>query len=101
MNLNDRSRVTQLQVTVCVFRLNYVFHFTYSGRSDGGHFLRMCFGIAITRLLSHLPYFRNFDDVTNMVARCFSSFSAFGNAKFDLFGSENASWQIWLQTEIG
>jgi len=23
------------------------------------------------------------------------------NAKFDLFGSENASWQIWLQIEIG
>jgi len=22
------------------------------------------------------------------------------NAKFDLFGSENASWQIWLQIEI-
>jgi len=54
---------------------------SYSGRSGGGHFLRMCFGMnycfAITRLLNHLPYFRNFDDVTNMVARCFSSFSAF------------------------
>jgi len=25
----------------------------------------------------------------------------FENAKFDLFGSENASWQIWLQIEIG
>jgi len=23
------------------------------------------------------------------------------NAEFDLFGSENASWQIWLQIEIG
>jgi len=22
------------------------------------------------------------------------------NAKFDLFGSENASWKIWLQIEI-
>jgi len=27
--------------------------------------------------------------------------NAFENAKFDLFGSENASWQIWLQIEIG
>jgi len=25
----------------------------------------------------------------------------FENAKFDLFGSEKASWQIWLRTEIG
>jgi len=23
------------------------------------------------------------------------------NARFDLFGNENASWQMWLQTEIG
>jgi len=23
------------------------------------------------------------------------------NAKFDLFGSEHASWQIWLQIAIG
>jgi len=23
------------------------------------------------------------------------------NAKFDLFGSENTSWQIWLSIEIG
>jgi len=23
------------------------------------------------------------------------------NAKFDLFGSENLSWQIWLRIEIG
>jgi len=23
------------------------------------------------------------------------------NVKFDFIGSENASWQIWLQTEIG
>jgi len=23
------------------------------------------------------------------------------NAKFDLFGSVKASWQIWLRTEIG
>jgi len=25
----------------------------------------------------------------------------FENAKFDLLGSEKASWQIWLRTEIG
>jgi len=24
----------------------------------------------------------------------------FKNAKFDVFGSEKASWQIWLRTEI-
>jgi len=27
--------------------------------------------------------------------------SSLKNAKFDLFGSDNASWQVWLQIEIG
>ena len=59
---------------------------------------------AVTRLSNHLPYFRNLYDITNMVARCFSPFSikryfSLKNAKFDLFGSEIASWQIWLQIE--
>jgi len=36
----------------------------------------MNYRFAVTiRLLNHLPYFRNFNDVTNTVARCFSLFS--------------------------
>jgi len=38
-----------------------------------------------------------FDDLANTVARCLSPLGA----KFNLFGSENATWQIWLRIEIG
>jgi len=70
----------------------------------------MNYRFAVTRLLNHLPYFRNFDAVTNTVPDAFRYLASndnfhcqmpFKNPKFDLFGSENASWQIWLQIEIG
>jgi len=51
----------------------------YSGRSDGVYCLRRFFCMncrfVVTRLLNNLPCFRNFDDVTNTVTRCFSLFS--------------------------
>jgi len=43
------------------------------------------------------PYFQFLDDVPKTVARCFLPL----NAKFDLFGSQNASLQIRLRIEIG
>jgi len=71
----------------------------------------MNYRFAVTRLLNHLSYFRNFDDVTrtrlpgafhNLVPNDnFHCQTPLKNAKFDLFGNENASWQIWLQIEIG
>jgi len=81
VNLNDRSPVTQLQITVSVFHLNYSFNPSYSGRSDGVHFLRIFFlyEFSFRRYKAFkLPNFRNFDHsigVTNTVARCFSLFS--------------------------
>ena len=54
----------------------------------------MNYRFAVTRLLNHVPYFRNFDDVTNTVTmqmvftRCFPLPYAFEKRKFDLFGSE-------------
>ena len=96
MNLNDHSLVTQLQeVTVCVFRLNYAFRLIVEGLKvctfPGGFCMNYRF--AVTRLLNHVPYFRNFDDVTNTVARCFSQDACHchtpsKNVKFDLVGSE-------------
>ena len=64
----------------------------------------MNYRFAITRLLNHVPYFRNFNDVTNTAARCSSPSDNFNfhchmplkNAKFNLFGSENTSWQIMV-----
>ena len=66
---------------------------------SGGFYMNYHF--AITRLLNHVPYFRNFNDVTNTAARCSSPSDNFNfhchmplkNAKFDLFGSENTSLQ--------
>jgi len=77
VNRNDRSAVTQLQITVSVFRLNYTFHLIVEGMlvwTFSGGFC-MNYRLAVTKLINHLPYFWNFDDVTNMVARCFSLFS--------------------------
>jgi len=47
----------------------------------------------LNQLLNHVPYFQNFDDVTNTVARCFSQdafhcHTPLKNVKFDLFDSE-------------
>jgi len=77
MNLNGRSLVTQQQITVCIFRLNYAFNLTVEGLvvctfSKG---FRMNCRFSASRLLNGLLYFRNLDDVTNTVARC-CSFSA-------------------------
>jgi len=110
VNLNDRSLVTQLQVTVCIFRLNYAFHLTVEGLVVCTFSERFCmnYRFSVSRLLNHLLYFRNLGDVTNAVAmqndncHCQTFYKIyFKNAKFDLFGSEKASWQIWLLTEIG
>ena len=119
MNLNDRSLVTQLQVTVCIFRLNYALHLTVEGLAVCTFFEGFCtnYRFSVSRLLSLLLYFRHFDDVTNMVAttcqmlfhlvqnnnfHCQTLYKIYWkNAKFDLFGSEKASCQIWLRTEIG
>ena len=70
MNLNDRSLVTQLQVTVCIFRLNYALHLTVEGLAVCTFFEGFCtnYRFSVSRLLSLLLYFRHFDDVTNMVA---------------------------------
>jgi len=112
VNLNDRSTVTQLQVTIFVFRLNYAFHLIAEGLTVCIFSVGFCmsYRFAVTKLLSHVPYFRNFDDVTNTVARCFHHLvpsenfhcdTPLKNAKFDLFGSKNTSWQIWMRIEIG
>jgi len=74
---NDRSLVTQLQVTVCVFRLNYALHGTMEGLVVCTFFEDFCmnYRFSVSRLLNNLLYIRNLDDVTNTVARSFS-FSA-------------------------
>jgi len=66
----------------------------------------MNYGFAVTKLLNHLPYFRNFDDVTNLRTQLPDAFhllvpqdnfrcqTPLKNAKFDLFGSENVSWKV-------
>jgi len=101
MNLNDRSPVTQPQITVSV--LFELYSPSYSGRSGGVHFLRsffcMNYSFTVTRLLNHLHHFWIFDGVTN--TDYFHCQTPLKNAKFELFNSENASWQIWLQMEIG
>jgi len=60
-------------------------------------------------LLYDLHFAVIFDDVKNMVARCFHNLvtndnfncqTPLKNAKFDLFGSENASWEIWLRIQF-
>jgi len=72
---------------------------SYSGRSDGVHFrwmFCMNYRFAVTMLLNHLPYFRNFDDVTNTVARYFSVFSI---KRFSLTANVSNAFekrQIWL-----
>jgi len=102
VNLNDRSLVTQLQITVSVFRLNCAFHLIVEGLISPEVFC-MYYCFAVTRLLNHLRYFLNFDDVTNTVPDAFHYLvsndnihcqTSLKNAKFDLFGNENASWQI-------
>jgi len=85
---------------------------SYSGRPNGVPLLWKFF-VRLTFLLlqgfedTH-PIFRNFDDVANTGARCCSPLSAkrqfslpnaFEKPKFDLYGSESASWQIWLRIE--
>ena len=101
MNLNDRSLLTQLQVTVCIFRLNYALHLTVEGLvvctfSEG--FRMNCRFFEISMLRTRLP--DAFHLVQNDNCHC-QTLSTLKNAKFDLFGSEKASWQIWLRTEIG
>jgi len=62
VNLNDRSPVTRLQITVFVFRLNCAFHLIVEGltvRTLSGVFC-MNYRFAVTRLLNHLPYFWKF-----------------------------------------
>jgi len=105
--------VTQLQVTACVFGLPYVFHLLAKDLTVcafSGSFLYDLPFCCYTRLLTDPSYFRNFNDNANTVARCFYHLvpndnfhcqTPLKNAKFDLFGSENTSWQIWLSIEIG
>ena len=72
MNLNDRSAVTQLQIMVYAFRLDYAFRLIVEVLmvcTFSGGFSNMDYRFAVTRLLNHLPYFRNFDDAANTVAR--------------------------------
>jgi len=83
---------------------------THGGRSDGVHFLR--------RFLYELPFrrykvFKSSTLISKLRTRLPDAFhylvsnnnfhcdSPLKNAKFDLFGSENASCQIRLQIEIG
>ena len=71
--------MTELQVTAYFFRLAVCIP-PYSRMSNGVVFLRKFF-VRLTVLplqgfeVTH-PIFRNFDDAENMVARCFSPFSA-------------------------
>jgi len=57
--------------------LNYALHLTVEGLVVCTFSEGFCtnYRFSVSRLLNHLLYFRNLDDVTNMVARCFS-FSA-------------------------
>ena len=94
MKLHDRSSAIQLQVTACVFRSNYAFHLIAEGLTvcpfSGG----FSYDLPFCRygLWSHVPYFRNLDNVTNTVASCFSPLfhcqTHLKNAKFNLYGSE-------------
>ena len=88
---------------------------SYSGRSAGEHFLRRFLyelPFSVSRLLNHLLYFRNLDDEhgcqmlfiwckTIIFTAKRSIKSTFKNAKFDLFRSEKANWQIRMRIEIG
>ena len=112
MNLNDRSPVIQLQITISVFRLNYAFHLIVEGLmvcTFSGVFC-MNYRFVVTRLLNHQPNIRNFDEVSNTVADAFHHLvpndnfhcqTHLKNAKFDLLGDENAIWQMWLQIAVG
>jgi len=76
VNLNDRSLVTQLQVTLCIFRLNYALRLTVEGLVVCTFSEDFCMNYRFFRFKAfksyHLLYFRNLDDVKNTVARCFS-----------------------------
>jgi len=72
----------------------------------------MNYRFAVTRLLNHLPYFEisttlrtrlpdAFHYLMDLSNDYFHCQTPLKNAKSELFGSENASWQIWLQIEIG
>jgi len=67
--------VTELQVTARVFRSTYSVHLTAKGLAVcpfSGTFLYDLPFCRYIRLWSHPPYFRNFDNVANTVAKCFS-----------------------------
>jgi len=55
----------------------------------------MNYRFAVTRLLSHLPYFRNFDDVTNTIARSFSLFSIKRQFSMRNAFEKRQIWLIW------
>ena len=74
MNLNDRSLVSGDTAT------GHGMYFPFelcipsdSGRSGGVHVLRrfLYYRFSVSRLLNHLLYFRNLDDIMNTVGRCF------------------------------
>ena len=78
LNLNDRSPVKKLQITVSVFRLNYAFRLIVGGLMVCTFYAGFCvnYRFAVTKLLSNLPCFRNFDDATNTVASQMFFYSA-------------------------
>ena len=78
----------RLQVTVCIFRLNYALHLTVKGLmvctfSEG--FRMNCRFFEISMLRTRLP--DAFHLVQNDNCHC-QTLSTLKNAKFDLFGSE-------------
>jgi len=91
-----RSPVTELQVTAYVFGLPHAFHLIaecLTVCSFSGSFFCTTYRFAVTRLWSNPPYFRNFDDVENTVARCFSPFSA---KRYFSLPNTVEKRQIWL-----
>jgi len=93
-----RSPMAHLQITVSVFRLNHEFRLIMEGLMvctvSGGFCMNYCF--TVTRPLNHLPYFRNFDDVTNTVVRCFSLFSI--KRQYSKASGKRQIWLIWQWT---
>ena len=109
MNLSDCCPVTQLQFqfTACVFGSNYAFSVIAEGLTVwpfAGSFFSMTYHFANTRLWSHLCYFEILMMLRMRLSYAFHYLvpNAFWRTlNVTYMAVKNASWQIWLQIEIG